>query len=92
MGGRLHGVRVRRLPEEDNGTSGASQVVIRRIHIRHEGGGSVCFVPEAREEFFSQDDAHRVVGLLRAASGVLEWGLKPEHNPDASTYDTGGAV
>jgi len=42
--------------------------------MRYEVGRRVCFVPEAGEEFFSQDGAHRVVGMLHIASEALEWG------------------
>jgi hypothetical protein len=42
--------------------------------MRYEVGRRVCFIPEAAEEFFSQDDAHRVVGMLHIGSEVLEWG------------------
>jgi hypothetical protein len=47
-------------------------VLMRRICIRYEDGRKVCFVPEAGEEYFSQDDAHRVVGMLHKGTEVLE--------------------
>jgi hypothetical protein len=65
---------VKRRATNGPGDQGAGEVLIRRICIRHEDGRRVCFVPEAGEEFFSQDDAYRVVGLMRSASAVLEWG------------------
>jgi hypothetical protein len=65
-------------------------VLIRRICLRYEDGRRVCFVPEAGEEFFSQDDAHRVVGMLHKGSEALEWGLKSsQRHPGAGPYDTG---
>ena len=50
----------------------------------------VCFVPEAGEEFFSQDDAHRLVGMLHKGTEALEWGLSSsERHPGKGPYDTG---
>jgi hypothetical protein len=49
----------------------------------------VCFIPEFGEEFFSQDDAHRVVGMLHIGSEALEWGLTPGRIPGTGPYDTG---
>jgi hypothetical protein len=71
------------------------QLLIRRICVRYEDGRKVCFVPEAGEEFFSRDDAHRVVGMLHKGSEVLEWGLElegqpgTERYPGTGPYDTG---
>ena len=68
----------------------AGQVLIRRICIRYENGRKVCFVPEAGEEFFSQDDAHRLVGMLHKGSEVLELGLSSsQRHPGTGPYDTG---
>ena len=53
--------------------------------------------PRGGEEFVSQDDAHRVVGMLHKSSEVLEWGPVLEGYPDAErypgtgSYDTGAA-
>ena len=45
---------------------------------------------EFGEEFFSQDDAHRVVGMLHKGSEVLEWGLSSsQRHPGTGPYDTG---
>jgi predicted amidohydrolase YtcJ len=45
---------------------------------------------EAEEEFFSRDDAHRVVGMLHKGSEVLEWGLSSsQRHPGTGPYDTG---
>ena len=66
-----HGVEVRRRTTNGPGDRRASEVLIRRICLRYEDDRKVCFVPEAGEEFFSQDDAHRVVGMLHKSSSVL---------------------
>jgi hypothetical protein len=90
-----HGVDVRRRDRDGLGDRGASQVLIRRIRLRYEDGRRVCFVPEAGEEFFSQDDAHRVVGMLHKGAEVLEWGPTlegypgGERYPGTGPYDTG---
>jgi hypothetical protein len=89
--GWSHGVEVKR--RSANGGPGdrrASQVLIRRVCMRYEDGRRMCFIPEAGEEFFSQDEAHRVVGMLHIGSEALEWGLiKPERYPGTGPYDTG---
>ncbi len=89
--GRSHGIEVkRRATPSGPGDRRAGQVLIRRICIRYEDGKRVCFVPEAGEEFFSQDGAHRVVGMLHIGSEALEWGLiKPDRCPGTGPYDTG---
>ena len=66
-----HSVDVRRRTTNGSGDRRASEVLMRRICIRCEDGRKVCFAPEAEEEFFSQDDAHRVVGMLHKSSSVL---------------------
>ena len=89
-GGLLHGVEVRRRVADDAWDPMASEVLIRRICVRYEDGRRVCFIPEAGEEFFSQDDAHRVVGMLHIGSEALEWGLvSTERYPGTGPYDTG---
>jgi hypothetical protein len=88
--GRLHGVEVRRRATNGSGDPRVSaEVLIRRICVRCEDGKRMCFIPEFQEEFFSQDDAYRVVGLIRSASNVLEWGIAPERDPEEGPYDTG---
>jgi hypothetical protein len=57
--------------------------------VGYEDDGRVCFIPEAGEEFFSQDDAYRVVGMMRSSSNVLEWGIAPERDTEEGPYDTG---
>ena len=90
-----HGVEVRRRDGNSVGKPRTAEVVIRRICLRYEDGRKVCFVPEAGEEFFARDDAHRVVGMLHKGSEVLEWGLElegqpgTERYPGTGPYDTG---
>jgi len=49
----------------------------------------------AEDEFFSHDDAHRVVGMLHKGSEALEWGPPLEEHtgteriPGTGPYDTG---
>ena len=69
--GRFHGVEVSRRTTDGSGDPRASGVLIRRICVRYEDGGRVCFVPEAGEEYFSQDDAHRVAGCCTSARRPL---------------------
>ena len=46
--------------------------------------------PRGGEEIFSQDDAHRAVGILHNGSHALEWGLTPDKHPEAE--QSGGSV
>jgi hypothetical protein len=88
--GWSHGVELRRRAKNDLGDRRASEVLIRRICVRYEDDRKVCFVPEAGEEFFSQDDAHRLVGMLHKGSEALEWGhSSSQRNPGTGPYDTG---
>ena len=80
------GIEVRRRDWGGPGDRRASQVLIRRICVRYEDDRKVCFVPEAEEEFFSRDDAHRVVGMLHKGSEALEWSPAPEGDPGAERY------
>jgi hypothetical protein len=75
-GGRLQGIEVKRRAKNGPHDRRAAQVRIRRICLRYEGGRRVCFVPEAGEEFFSRDDAHRVVGMLHTGSEDIEGGWR----------------
>jgi hypothetical protein len=84
--GWAHGVQVRRRATNGPGHRRASEVLIRRICVHYEDGRKVCFVPEAGEEFFSRDDAHRVVGMLHKGSEALEWSPAPEGDPGAERY------
>jgi hypothetical protein len=86
----VHGITVRRRPTEGLGDPRASKVLISRICIRYDDGRRVCFIPEAGEEFFSQDDVHRVVGMLHNGSDALQWGLTPDRHPEAE--QSGGSV
>jgi hypothetical protein len=88
--GWSHGVELRRRAKNDLGDRRASEVLIRRICVRYEDDRKVSFVPEAGEEFFSQNDAHRLVGMLHKGSEALEWGLSSsQRNPGTGPYDTG---
>ncbi len=77
----MHGIEVRRRQTDGLGDSKASEVWIRRVSVRYEDGRVTTFVPEAGEEYFSQDDAGRLVGILRKSSAGLEWGQMPEGYP-----------
>jgi hypothetical protein len=93
--GWAHGVHVRQRAGHGPGHRGAAQVLLRRICVRYEDGGKACFVPKAGDEFFSRDDAHRVVGMLHAGAERLEWGpvledaAGTERFPGIGPYDTG---
>ena len=83
-------MEMRSRAKNDPGDRRAGQVLMRRICVRYEDDRKVCFVPEAGEEFFSQDDAHRLVGMLHKGSEVLEWGLSSsQRHPGTGPYDTG---
>jgi hypothetical protein len=77
----LHGIKVRKRKADGLGDPGSSGVRIRRISVHYEDGRAMIFIPEVKEEYFSQDDAERVVGILRKASSALEWGRMPEGYP-----------
>jgi hypothetical protein len=87
--GPFHGVEVSRRATDGSGDPRASEVLIRRICIHYEDGRKVCFISEASEEFFSQDDAHRVVEIMHRGSEALEWGLRPERHPSTAPDATG---
>ena len=97
--GRLHGVEVSRRATNGPRDRRAAQVLIRRICVRYEDGRRVCFVPEAGEEVFSQDDAHRVVagcctsarrplsGSRRGRGGIPARGhMTPAPSETSQTY------
>ena len=65
---------------------------MRRICVRYEDGKRVCFVPEAGEEFFSRDDAHRVVGMLHKGSEAFQRGSSLEGSPGTEKGPGNGAV
>jgi len=75
----------------ETGGHKASEALMRRICVRYEDSSRrMCFIPESGEEFFSRDDAHRVVGMLHKGSEVLEWGLRSsQRHPGTGPYDTG---
>ena len=86
----MRGIEVKRRAHNDPDDRRAAEVLIRRICLRYEDGRRACFVPEAGEEFFSRDDAHRVVGMLHTGSEDLEWGLtEPGRQYGEGPYDTG---
>jgi hypothetical protein len=64
----LHGIEVRRRPTDGLGDPKASEVWLRRISVRYENGTVMSFVPEAKQEYFFQDEAERMVGILRKSS------------------------
>ena len=70
-------------------------MLIQCICLRYYDGRKECIVPEVGEEFFSRDDAHRVVGMLHKGSEALEWGPALEGQPGTErfpgegSYDTG---
>jgi hypothetical protein len=90
-GGQWHGIEVSRRGADDSWDPMAGEMLIRRICVSYEDGRKVCFVPEAGEEFFSQDEAHRVVGMLHSGSEALEWGFTSSEGrvPGMGPYDTG---
>ncbi len=77
----MHGITVRRKPTDGSGDPRVSEMSIRRVSVRYGDGRRMNFIPEAREEFFSQDDLQGVVGILRKSSSALEWGQMPEGHP-----------
>jgi len=67
----MHGiVRTRNLNRE--GTE-PRYTNIHRIEVRYTNGRIVCFVPEARREFFSGDDSNQLARVLTTASSTVEW-------------------
>ena len=46
---------------------------IRRIEVRYKDERVVCFVPEAKREFFSGDDSNQLGRVLTTASSIVEW-------------------
>lgn len=86
----MHGVEVS--GRDGGGRGGADGPRVRRVRVRYEDGGAACFVPERGEEFFTLDDAHRVVEMLRAGSEALEWGLAADRDPAAGPDKRGGSA
>ena len=89
--GGLNSIEVSRRGADDSWDPTAGEMLIWRICVSYEDGRKVCFVPEAEEEFFSQDEAHRVVGMLHSGSEALEWGFTSSEGrvPGMGPYDTG---
>jgi hypothetical protein len=44
-----------------------------KITVRYSDGGTLIFVPEARRQFFDEDDALKLAELLEKASQIAEW-------------------
>ena len=72
---------VTRRSTDSSGDPRASKLELQRISVRYEDGREITFIPEAEEEFFSRDDAERLVGILRKSSAALEWGEMPDGYP-----------
>jgi len=66
----MHGIsRTRNLKE---GTE-PRYTNIHRIEVRYKDERVVCFVPEAKREFFSGDDSNQLGRVLTTASSTVEW-------------------
>ncbi len=87
----MHGIELKRRNQPGAPESRTSEVRMRSISVRYHDGRSIRFVPEPPDKLLSRDDVERVVGMLRGASNVLEWGLAPEREPGADS-DKRGAV
>jgi hypothetical protein len=57
--------------------------------MRYEDGRRVCFVPEAGEEFFSQDGAQGGRDVAHRLGGPRGGLTDPERYPGTGPYDTG---
>ena len=44
-----------------------------KITVRYADGRTVIFVPEARRQFFDEDDALKLAEILEKASQIAEW-------------------
>jgi hypothetical protein len=44
-----------------------------KITVRYADGRTVIFVPEARHQFFGEDDALKLAEILQKASQIAEW-------------------
>ncbi len=57
-------------------TGGASDEKYARmpqITVRYSDGRELVFVPEARRQFFDEDDALKLAEVLEKASQIAEW-------------------
>lgn len=67
----MHGiVRTRNLNRE---STEPRYTNIRRIEVRYTDGRDLCFVPEAKREFFSGEDSNQLGRVLTTASSTVEW-------------------
>jgi hypothetical protein len=68
--GQLHGEEAsHERPWGPAGQRGADPADLHPLRGRQEG----VLRPRAGEEFFSQDDAQRVVGMMHIGSEALDW-------------------
>jgi len=44
-----------------------------KITVRYADGRPLIFVPEARRQFFDEDDALKLAEILEKASQIAEW-------------------
>ena len=44
-----------------------------KITVRYADGRTLIFVPEARRQFFDEDDALKLAEILEKASQIAEW-------------------
>jgi hypothetical protein len=44
-----------------------------QIRVRYADGRELVFVPEARRQFFDEDDALKLAEILEKASQIAEW-------------------
>jgi hypothetical protein len=67
----LHGIVL-----ETGTASGSSDERYARMPkstVRYADGRTVIFVPEARHQFFDEDDALKLAEILQKASQIAEW-------------------
>jgi hypothetical protein len=56
-----------------SGSSDARYARMPKITVRYSDGRTVIFVPEARRQFFDEDDALKLAEILEKASQIAEW-------------------
>ena len=56
-----------------SGSSDARYARMPKITVRYADGRTVIFVPEARRQFFDEDDALKLAEILEKASQIAEW-------------------
>jgi hypothetical protein len=55
------------------GSSDERYARMPKITVRYADGRTVIFVPEARRQFFDEDDALKLAEILEKASQIAEW-------------------